>query len=122
MFNSKESKVKVILSILAMTSIAALTPSAYAQTAKPGKSVDNILNRANINTNSTELQRHRDLSSPSIEKLPEGLKPGGINGILDGGCNNGKCGGKPNIGREVLTNPGINPASGLNQSLPQIHR
>ncbi|TVP56065.1 MAG: hypothetical protein EA343_24535 [Nodularia sp. (in: Bacteria)] len=115
MSKNNTSKIKFILSILAITSVAALNPAAYAQNIKPGN-VDNFLTRANLNPNSSQLQR-RDIDNvPSaVEKLPDGFKPNGAEDKFNVVCN-GSCGKKPNA-EELKKNP-INPNDSIRQ-LPQ---
>ncbi|MBI1241634.1 hypothetical protein [Umezakia ovalisporum] len=77
MSTNNTNKIKLILSILAVTSVAALNPSAYSQTVKPGN-IDNFLNRANLNINPGQLEPTEINKLPAVEKLPTGTikKPG----------------------------------------------
>ena len=125
MSTKKFSQVKFILSILAMTSVAALNSAVNAQTVKPDATVDTFLNRANLSTKSTKIKNTRlENLSPTIErlnnssKLQRQLEDG--NGTCNGSCGGGK---KPSErGRELITDPINRSGSLLNQSLPQIRK
>lgn len=125
MSTKKASQVKFILSILAMTSVAALNSAVNAQTLKPGATVDAFLNRANLSTKSTKVQNTTiEKVSPTVErlnnssKLQRQLEDG--NGTCNGSCSGGK---KPSDrGRELITDPINRSGSLLNQSLPQIRK
>jgi hypothetical protein len=98
------SKIKFILSLLAVTSVAALNPSAYAQNIKPGN-VDNFLNRANLNTNFPQVQPRENINlTPSVQKLPDSLKPGATQESGNGGCVNVVCSKPPLPENELRTN------------------
>lgn len=116
-------KIKFILSLLAVTSVAALNPSAYAQNVKPGN-VDGFLNRANLNTVSPQLQLRENNNLPaSVQKLPNGFKPGSsIDKCDGGGSTNFICGKKPQTENQLRTNPVNSNGSLLNRSVPQIPR
>jgi hypothetical protein len=105
MSTQKSSKIKFIFSMIAMTSIAALNPAVNAQTPQPG-AVDNLLNRANLSTDSIKVRPGVvNNLTPSIQRLPGTLKPGGAaahNGVCDGSCS----GRLLDNGRRV-TNPAI---------------
>ncbi|HEY9602549.1 MAG TPA: hypothetical protein V6C85_13120 [Allocoleopsis sp.] len=106
-----------VLGLLALTSIAALPPAAHAQIAKPSTTVDNILNRANLSTDSSKLQPSTQQLSPSLERLndPSKLRDD-QNGVCNGSCS------KPIDKSDLLTNPATLPATQLNQSLPQLRQ
>lgn len=124
MSNQQSNKAKFIVSILAMTSLAALAPAANAQTIKPNTATENILNRANLNTNSTQRQFTKKAPSPVLERLE---KPLGTNALdkKNGTCpwNLSCLKRKPGTlktpinGIDSTINPGV-----LNKPLPQIRK
>ncbi|MEH2283855.1 MAG: hypothetical protein V7K90_21435 [Nostoc sp.] len=126
MSTKKSNQVKFILSILAMSSVAAFSSGVNAQTIKPDTTVDTFLNRANLSAKSTKVQdiRLQNLS-PSVERINNSSK---LQRQLDsqnsGGCSNGSCGiKKPSQqGRELITDPINRSGSLLNQSIPQIRK
>jgi hypothetical protein len=111
------NQLKVLLGIITLTSVAALTPTAYAQV--PVKATDNILNRANLNTNTIKVDQQNLKLSPSVEQIPGLSKRQNSdgNGICNGGC-------EPKTGRgtRVLTNPAIEQNTKLIQSIRGISR
>lgn len=125
MSTKKSSQVKFILSILAMTSVAALNSAVNAQTVKPDATVDTFLNRANLSTESRKIQNIRiEKLSPSVERINNSSKPKTQLDLFDGSCNNGSCPAKTpsNLKRELITDPINRSGSLLNQSLPQIRK
>ncbi len=84
------NKIKFWLGIIAMTGFAALSPVANAAIAKPA-AVSNILNRANLNVDSSELQQHNQQSTPSVQQLPGGFKLAAISRSNNSGCSNNSC-------------------------------
>jgi hypothetical protein len=106
MSTQKSSKIKFIFSMIAMTSIAALNPAVNAQTPQPG-AVDNLLNRANLSTDSIKVRPGVvNNVTPSVQKLPGTIKPGGEN-AHNFGCVNAGCAERlPNNGRRII-NPTI---------------
>jgi hypothetical protein len=115
------NQLKVMLGIITLTSVAALTPSAYAQV--PVRAVDNILNRANLNTNTIKLDQQDLKLSPSVEQIQDVSKIRGTEVACDGGgSQNGVCGAKTGRGTEVLTNPAIERNTQLIRSIRGISR
>lgn len=115
------NQLKVMLGIITLTSLAALTPSAYAQV--PVKATDNILNRANLNTNTIKLNQPDSKLSPSVERIQDISKIRGTEVACDGGgSQNGICAAKPGRGSEVLTNPAIERNTKLIRSIRGISR
>ncbi|MEH2239143.1 hypothetical protein [Nostoc sp.] len=124
MSTKKSSQVKFILSILAMTSVAALNSAVNAQTVKPDATVDTFLNRANLSSKSTKVQNIRiEKLSPTVERINNSSKLQRQLEAGDNGCN-GSCGiRKPSDrGREVIIDRANRSGSLLNQSLPQIRK
>lgn len=111
------NQLKVLLGIITLTSVAALTPTAYAQV--PVRAVDNILNRANLDTSTLKLRKENGQLSPSVGQI-EGLSTR-QNSDINGSCN-GSCGPKAGRGTEVLTNPAIERNTKLIQSIRGISR
>jgi len=121
MSNQQSNKAKFIVSILAMTSLAALAPAANAQTVKPSVATENILNRADLNTNSSEAQLWKKPSSPVLERIGNEKNP--YLNTHNKGCNE-VCGKRkpgdlktPSNGIDSTINPGV-----LNKPLPQIRK
>lgn len=119
MSNQQSNKTKFIIGILAMTSLAALAPSANAQTVKPSAATENILNRANLNTDSVKKQQPGGGLSPSIERLDRTKLGDPLRACDGGGSTNNICSKKPGLGRDSIKNPA--PIK-LDQPLPQIRK
>ena len=111
------NQLKVMLGVITLTSVAALTPTAYAQV--PVRAVDNILNRANLNTNTIKLRKENGHLSPSVGQL-EGLSKR-QNSDINGSCN-GSCDPKTGRKTEALTNPAIERNTQLIRSIREIRR
>ncbi|AFZ15248.1 hypothetical protein Cri9333_4466 [Crinalium epipsammum PCC 9333] len=111
------NQLKVLLGIITLTSVAALTPTAYAQV--PARANDNILNRANLNTNTIKLDQQNLKLSPSVEQIPGLSKKADSDG--NGICN-GSCRPKAGRGAELLTNPALESNTKLIQSIRGINR
>jgi hypothetical protein len=103
----KPNQLKFMLGMIAMTSFAALTPAAHAETA-----VVNIMQRANLSVASAKLQPGQQLS-PSVQQLPGSTKLRKAVDDNNGACN-GACGGKL-TGHDLVTNPAINSGIKLRQ-------
>ncbi|MBN3926198.1 hypothetical protein [Nostoc sp. NMS4] len=120
----KSNQVKFILSILAMSSVAAFSSGVNAQTLKPDTTVDTFLNRANLTTKSTKIQDTKlQKLSPTVERINNSSKfQRQLDSQNSGGCTNTSCGVKnpSQQGRELITDPINRSGSLLNQSLPQI--
>jgi hypothetical protein len=115
------NQLKIMLGVITLTSVAALTPSAYAQV--PVRATDNILNRANLNTSTTNLDEQNLKLSPSIERIRDISKIRGTDVACDGGgSQNGVCAGKTGRGTEVLSNPAIERNTQLIRSIRSISR
>ncbi len=85
------NKIKLMLGVFAMTSVAALTPSVNAE---PTSSYNGILNRANLNLESSSLQQTESQSSPTLEK-PDLSNQLGTRACDGGGSTNNICSKKP---------------------------
>ncbi len=115
------NQLKFLLGIITLTSVAALTPSAYAQV--PVRAVDNILNRANLDTSTLKLRKENGQLSPSVEQIQDVSKIRGTDVACDGGgSQNGVCGAKTGRGTEVLSNPAIERNTQLIRSIRGISR
>ena len=64
------NRLKVTFSLITLTSLAALTPTAYA--CLPGRATQNILNRASLDTHTRKLQQQdSQLPSSEIEQIQD---------------------------------------------------
>jgi hypothetical protein len=85
---NKASKVKFVLGMIAMSSIAALAPAANAATLKSNQALGDILSQAKLNLDSPQ-QLQASSVLPSLEKLNPSLKR--QNDGINDGCTNTGC-------------------------------
>ena len=88
---NKASKVKFVLGMIAMSSIAALAPAANAATLKSNQALGDILSQAKLNLDSA-TQQQATYTSPSLEQLQQvALRKSGSDCDGGGSSNGGGC-------------------------------
>ncbi len=85
---NKANRVKFVLGMIAMTSLAAITPAANAASFKSNPALGNIMSQAKLNLDSPTQQLQANSKSPSLEQLA--LKKSG-RACDGGGSSNGTC-------------------------------
>ena len=93
MSTNKASQVKFVLGIIAMTSVAALTPAANAKTLESSSVLQNIMSQAKLSLDSPMQQLNKPLATPSLEKLEGATKLAKANddNSTNSGCTNSSC-------------------------------
>jgi hypothetical protein len=87
---NKASKVKFVLGMIAMSSIAALAPAANAATLKSNQALGDILSQAKLNLDSS-TQQQANSTSPSLEQLQQVALRKSTLRCDGGGSTNGTC-------------------------------
>ncbi|GAX44994.1 hypothetical protein NIES4075_60130 [Tolypothrix sp. NIES-4075] len=88
---NKASKVKFVLGMIAMSSIAALAPAANAATLKSNQALGDVLSQAKLNLDSP-TQQQATSTSPSLEKLQQvALRKSDLRCDGGGSSNGGGC-------------------------------